>query len=109
MRDTGPAVRRPAPADFRRGRGYSPGRRPAPGLAGRPRPWPAARFGAAAAAQGVSHAGLLAGLAAASGIRSGQLVEPEQVASLVAYLASPLAASITGQEYLIDGGAIKTA
>jgi len=27
----------------------------------------------------------------------------------VAYLASPLAASITGQEYLIDGGAIKTA
>ena len=64
--------------------------------------------GAVAAAQGVSHAGLLAGLAAASGIRSGQLVEPGQVASLVAYLASPLAASITGQEYLI-GGAIKTA
>lgn len=65
--------------------------------------------GALAAAQGVSHADLLAGLAAASGIRSGQLVEPEQVASLVAYLASPLAAAITGQEYLIDGGAIKTA
>lgn len=67
-------------------------------------------FGAAvAAAQGISHADLLAGLAAASGIRSGQLVEPEQVASLVTYLASPLAASITGQEYLVDGGAVKTA
>jgi NAD(P)-dependent dehydrogenase (short-subunit alcohol dehydrogenase family) len=64
--------------------------------------------GAVAAAQGISHADLLAGLAAASGIRSGQLIEPEQVASLVAYLASPLAASMTGQEYLVDGGAIKT-
>lgn len=67
-------------------------------------------FGAAvAAAQGVPHADLLAGLATASGIRSGQLIEPEQVASLVAYLASPQAASMTGQDYLIDGGAIKTA
>ena len=55
------------------------------------------------------HADLLAGLATASGIRSGQLIEPEQVASLVAYLASPQAASMTGQDYLIDGGAIKTA
>lgn len=64
--------------------------------------------GAVAAAQGVPHADLLAGLAAASGIRSGQLVEPEQVASLVTYLASPLAVSMTGQDYLIDGGAIKT-
>ncbi|MGW5125335.1 SDR family NAD(P)-dependent oxidoreductase [Streptomyces sp. NPDC004069] len=63
---------------------------------------------ALAAAQGISHDDLLAGLAAASGIRSGQLVEPEQVASLVAYLASPLAASMTGQEYLVDGGLIKT-
>jgi NAD(P)-dependent dehydrogenase (short-subunit alcohol dehydrogenase family) len=65
--------------------------------------------GAVAAAQGVSHADLLAGLAASSGIRSGQLVEPEQVASLVAYLASPLAASMTGHDYVVDGGAIKTA
>jgi NAD(P)-dependent dehydrogenase (short-subunit alcohol dehydrogenase family) len=65
--------------------------------------------GAVAAAQGVSHTDLLAGLAAASGIRSGRLVEPEHVASLVAYLASPAAASMTGQDYLVDGGAIKTA
>ncbi|GAB3450467.1 SDR family NAD(P)-dependent oxidoreductase [Actinophytocola sediminis] len=64
--------------------------------------------GAVAAAQGVPHADLIAGLATASGIRSGQLVEPEQVASLVAYLASPQAASMTGNEYLVDGGAIKT-
>lgn len=65
--------------------------------------------GAIAAAQGVSHADLLAGLASASGIRSGKLIEPEQIASLVAYLASPQAASMTGQDYLVDGGAIKTA
>ncbi len=52
---------------------------------------------------------LLAGLATASGIRSDQLVEPEQVASLVTYLATPLAASLTGHEYFIDDGAINTA
>lgn len=57
----------------------------------------------------VRHSDLLADLAATPGIRSGQVVEPEQVPSLVAYLASPLAASTTGQEYLFDGGAIQTA
>lgn len=65
--------------------------------------------GAVAAAQGVTHADLLAGLASASGIRSGRLIEPEQIASLVAYLASPHAASMTGRDYIVDGGAMKTA
>ena len=65
-------------------------------------------FGAAVAtAQGVTHAELLDGLASASGIRSGRLVEPEHVAGLIAYLASPEAASITGQDYLVDGGMVK--
>ncbi|MFT3691236.1 SDR family NAD(P)-dependent oxidoreductase [Paenirhodobacter sp.] len=64
--------------------------------------------GAVAAAQGLSHADLLAGLATASGIQSGRLVEPEDVASLVAFLASPRAISMTGHEYIVDGGAIKT-
>ncbi|TDV51882.1 SDR family NAD(P)-dependent oxidoreductase [Actinophytocola oryzae] len=65
--------------------------------------------GAVAAAQGISHADLLTGIAAASGVLSGQMVEPEQVASLIAYLASPQAAGITGHDYLVDGGAVKTA
>jgi len=65
--------------------------------------------GAIAAAQGVSHDELIAGLASTSGIRSGRLVEPEEIASLVAYLASPLAASMTGHDYVVDGGAVKTA
>jgi len=62
-----------------------------------------------AAAQGISHADMLARLASDSGIVSGQLVEPDHVASLIAYLASPTAASITGQEYVVDGGALKSA
>ena len=62
-----------------------------------------------AAAQGVPQDELIAGLAAAQGMRAGEMVEPEQIASLVAYLASPLAAGATGHDYVVDGGAIKTA
>jgi len=35
---------------------------------------------------------------------AGRLGEPEEVASLVAYLASDEAAFLTGAGYLIDGG-----
>ncbi|MFD6161039.1 oxidoreductase [Nocardia sp. NPDC060256] len=62
-----------------------------------------------ARSMGVPHAQLLAQLPAALGIASGRFVEPTEVAALVAYLASPLAASITGADHIIDGGAIKTA
>jgi NAD(P)-dependent dehydrogenase (short-subunit alcohol dehydrogenase family) len=65
-------------------------------------------FGAiVAAAQGISQDELLAGLA--RGSSTGELVEPEHVASLVAYLASPLAASAAGHDYVVDGGTLKTA
>ncbi|CAL9542768.1 3-oxoacyl-[acyl-carrier-protein] reductase FabG [Streptomyces sp. enrichment culture] len=62
-----------------------------------------------AAAAGVPHAELLAGLPRAMGMLIDRLVEPDEVAALVAYLASPLAAATTGADHVIDGGAVKTA
>ncbi|MFJ9351343.1 SDR family oxidoreductase [Streptomyces sp. NPDC101237] len=42
------------------------------------------------------------------GITSGRITEATEVADLTLYLASPLAANITGAEIVIDGGQIKT-
>ncbi|MEU6409876.1 SDR family oxidoreductase [Microbispora sp. NPDC046933] len=61
-----------------------------------------------AAALGVPHEQLLAGLPAQTGMTTGRLVEPAEVAALVTYLASPHAASVNGADLVIDGGAIKT-
>ncbi len=61
-----------------------------------------------AGAMGLEHEQLLARLPAAAGMTTGRLVEPFEVAALVAYLASPLAESTTGADHIIDGGAIKT-
>jgi choline dehydrogenase-like flavoprotein len=46
---------------------------------------------------------------ALGGIPIGRPAKPEEVADLIAFLASPQAASITGTEYVIDGGTIPTA
>ncbi|HEY3504553.1 MAG TPA: SDR family oxidoreductase [Actinocatenispora sp.] len=70
---------------------------------------PAGYGAAVAAAMGVSHEELLAGLPAGAGLTTGRLIEPDEVASLVAYLASPLAGSVAGADYRIDGGAVKVA
>ncbi|HEX5496322.1 MAG TPA: SDR family oxidoreductase [Mycobacteriales bacterium] len=79
-----------------------------PGIT-RTRVWEGDGMGAQlAAAAGVDQATFLAGLPAATGTITGRLVEPAEIATLVAWLVSDHAASVTGADYYIDGGAIKT-
>jgi NAD(P)-dependent dehydrogenase (short-subunit alcohol dehydrogenase family) len=44
----------------------------------------------------------------AQGIPSGRFSTPEEVATLVAVLASPRTGNVTGSSFVIDGGLIKT-
>jgi NAD(P)-dependent dehydrogenase (short-subunit alcohol dehydrogenase family) len=48
-------------------------------------------------------------MASLGGIPIGRPAKPREVADLIAFLASPRESSITGTEYVIDGGTIPTA
>lgn len=45
---------------------------------------------------------------AAAGLPTGRFTTPEEVATLVAVLASPRTANVTGAQYVVDGGLITT-
>lgn len=63
---------------------------------------------AIAASQGVDQAAMLAAMPAASGMTTGRLVEPEEIAELITFMVSPKGASIAGADYIMDGGALKS-
>ena len=66
-------------------------------------------FGARLAeAKGVGHHDFVSAAPAMLGITTGRLVEPDEVAAVVVFLASDRAASMTGADYVVEGGGIKT-
>ena len=63
---------------------------------------------AIAHASGSARETVVAQAAQLNSMTIGRMIAPEEVAALVLFLASDRAAAITGVEYLIDGGMVKT-
>ncbi|MGW4207413.1 SDR family oxidoreductase [Lentzea sp. NPDC004789] len=56
---------------------------------------------------GATHEDFLAALPATFGVASGRITEPEEVAALITFLASPVVAGVLGADLVIDGGTLK--
>lgn len=63
---------------------------------------------AIARASGSTRETVVAQAAQMNSMTIGRMIAPEEIAALVAFLASDCAAAITGVDYLIDGGMVKT-
>ncbi|MFJ4163948.1 oxidoreductase [Microbacterium sp. NPDC089698] len=61
-----------------------------------------------AAAAGVPLADFVTQIARSQSITTGRMSEPEEIAALIAFLLSARAENVTGADYVIDGGTIKT-
>ncbi|MEW2623614.1 oxidoreductase [Streptomyces sp. NPDC048106] len=61
-----------------------------------------------AAGAGAEHGAFLQQIPEAFNITTGRITEPREVAALVAFLLSNVASNISGADYVIDGGMIKT-
>ncbi|MET9089625.1 oxidoreductase [Streptomyces sp. NPDC004237] len=61
-----------------------------------------------AAASGLSTAEFVQQIVASQNVATGRMSKPEEIATLVAFLLSDVAGNITGANYVIDGGTIKT-
>lgn len=66
-------------------------------------------FGAdLAAAMGMSQEQMIEAMPAQMGMLTGRFIEPEEIANAIVYLASPLASSVHGTNWVIDAGVSKT-
>ncbi|MEV6630708.1 SDR family NAD(P)-dependent oxidoreductase [Actinoplanes sp. NPDC051470] len=58
---------------------------------------------------GLEHAALVAALPTQNGMLTGAMIEPDEIARAVLLLSSPTMPSAVGSNWLVDGGALKTA